>query len=181
VQKYIKNPALIDGHKFDFRIYVLVTSVVEPLTIFVYNDGLVRLASEKYNLSKNGGGVQDHYMHLTNYSLNKKNQGKFDGERHKLRLSDCMGPGGFTSVHPEKGTLKKSSEVLWLEIEDIVIKTVITIQPQLQHYYRSSQPREPDLCYELLGFDIMLDRKLKPWLLEVNHLPSFNHDTPTDC
>lgn len=27
----------------------------------------------------------------------------------------------------------------------------------------------------------MLDRKLKPWLLEVNHLPSFNHDTPTDC
>jgi tubulin polyglutamylase TTLL6/13 len=50
----------------------------------------------------------------------------------------------------------------------------------LQHYYKSSQPREPDICYELLGFDIMLDRKLKPWLLEVNHLPSFNHDTPVD-
>jgi tubulin polyglutamylase TTLL6/13 len=58
VQKYIKHPALIDGHKFDFRIYVLVTSVVDPLTIFLYDDGLVRLASEKYNLnlfSKAGG------------------------------------------------------------------------------------------------------------------------------
>jgi hypothetical protein len=44
VQKYIKHPALIDGHKFDFRIYVLVTSVVDPLTIFLYDDGLVRLA-----------------------------------------------------------------------------------------------------------------------------------------
>lgn len=43
-----------------------------------------------------------------------------------------------------------------------------------------SQPKEPDLCYELLGFDIMLDYKLKPWLLEVNHLPSFNSDTQTD-
>jgi hypothetical protein len=49
----LKNPALIDGHKFDFRIYVLITTVVEPLTIFVYQDGLVRLASEKYNVSKN--------------------------------------------------------------------------------------------------------------------------------
>lgn len=61
-----------------------------------------------------------------------------------------------------------------------MIKTIITIQPQLQHYYRSSQPKEPDLCYELLGFDIILDYKLRPWLLEVNHLPSFNSDTPTD-
>jgi len=43
-----------------------------------------------------------------------------------------------------------------------------------------SQPKEPDLCYELLGFDIILDYSLKPWLLEVNHLPSFNSDTQTD-
>lgn len=118
-------------------------------------------------------------MHLTNYSLNKKNQGKFDGIKHKLSLTECL-EDGLTSKHPEKGTFKKSAEQLWLEIEDIVIKTVITVQPQLQHYYRSCQPREPDLCYELLGFDVMLDRKLKPWLLEVNHLPSFNHDTPVD-
>jgi len=53
VQKYIKQPALWQGHKYDFRIYVLVTSVVEPLSIFIYKDGLVRLASEKYQGSKN--------------------------------------------------------------------------------------------------------------------------------
>lgn len=86
VQKYLKNPALIDGHKFDFRIYVLITTVVEPLTIFLYHDGLVRLASEKYNKNRN---IQDLYVHLTNYSLNKKNN-NFSGERHKLKLSDCL-------------------------------------------------------------------------------------------
>lgn len=53
VQKYIKAPALWLGHKFDFRIYVLITSVVDPMTIFLYNDGLVRLASEKYQGCKN--------------------------------------------------------------------------------------------------------------------------------
>ena len=32
----------------------------------------------------------------------------------------------------------------------------------------------------LLRFDIMLDYKLKPWLLEINHTPSFRTDTPLD-
>ena len=45
VQKYIKKPALHMGHKYDFRIYVLITSVISPMSIFLYNDGLVRLAS----------------------------------------------------------------------------------------------------------------------------------------
>jgi hypothetical protein len=47
-------------------------------------------------------------MHLTNYSLNKKNKGKFDGIKHKLSLNECL-EDGLTSKHPEKGTFKKSA------------------------------------------------------------------------
>lgn len=36
------------------------------------------------------------------------------------------------------------------------------------------------MCFEILGFDIFLDNKLKPHLLEVNHTPSFTTDTPLD-
>lgn len=62
----------------------------------------------------------------------------------------------------------------------MVVKTVLTVQPQLQHIYRSCQTKEPDCCFELLGFDIMLDGNLKPWMIEVNHTPSFNADTEVD-
>ena len=36
------------------------------------------------------------------------------------------------------------------------------------------------MCFEILGFDIFLDENLKPWILEVNHAPSFACDTPLD-
>jgi len=39
---------------------------------------------------------------------------------------------------------------------------------------------ENNMCFEILGMDIILDHKLKPFLLEVNHAPSFNKDSPID-
>lgn len=62
---------MIDGLKFDCRLYVFVKQLV-PLQIFFYKDGLARFCTEKYEKpgSKN---FDNDFMHLTNYAVNKKN------------------------------------------------------------------------------------------------------------
>jgi tubulin polyglutamylase TTLL6/13 len=68
------------------------------------------------------------------------------------------------------------------QIEDICVKACISVQPALSHAYRTTQPDdlENSLCFQIIGLDIMIDSKLKPWLIEVNHLSSFGTDSPLD-
>lgn len=66
---YIKNPLLINSLKFDLRIYVAVTSI-NPLRIYIYEEGLTRFATEPYKIDKKDLDV---FTHLTNFSINKKN------------------------------------------------------------------------------------------------------------
>ncbi len=69
-----------------------------------------------------------------------------------------------------------------LEIKDIIVKTLISGQPHLDNVFKSVQidDYENSMCFHVLGFDIMLDHKCKPYLLEVNHSPSFSTDSPFD-
>lgn len=66
------NPHLIDGLKYDMRIYVLVTSY-DPLKVYLFKEGLVRFATEKY--TTNISSLKKRFIHLTNYSVNKKAEG----------------------------------------------------------------------------------------------------------
>lgn len=70
VQRYIENPFLIGGYKFDLRLYVCVPSY-RPLTIYLYKEGLARFATEKFSLEH----LNDPFRHLTNFSLNKLGPG----------------------------------------------------------------------------------------------------------
>jgi tubulin polyglutamylase TTLL5 len=68
LSRYIGNPLLVDGYKFDLRLYVAVTSF-EPLCIYMYEEGLARFATVKFDTSN--GDTKNSFMHLTNYSINK--------------------------------------------------------------------------------------------------------------
>ncbi|XP_077020779.1 tubulin polyglutamylase TTLL6 isoform X6 [Tamandua tetradactyla] len=172
-QLYISKPFIIDGFKFDLRIYVLVTSC-DPLRIFVYNEGLARFATTSYSYPCSDN-LDDICMHLTNYSINKHSsnfmQDAHSGSKRKL---------SSFNIHME--THGYNLEQIWRDIEDVVIKTIISAHPVIKHNYHTCFPNHTlnSACFEILGFDVLLDHKLKPWLLEVNHSPSFSTDSWLD-
>lgn len=176
VQLYVDRPFLIDGYKFDLRVYALVLSV-DPLKIFMYKEGLVRICTEKYK-APSSLNIKTDCMHLTNYSVNKKSD-CFEYDPNNFSVGSKR---DFNFLNKYLESQGHSPDKVWDSIADIIIKTVLTIYPQLLHQYRTSlTPKHGDfVCFEILGFDILLDETIKPWLLEVNHSPSFNTDTPLD-
>ncbi|KAF7664977.1 hypothetical protein LDENG_00158880 [Lucifuga dentata] len=172
-QVYISRPFIIHGYKFDLRIYVLVTSC-DPFSIFMYKEGLARFCTTKYN-EPTHSNVNDVCMHLTNYSINKHSDNfvRDDNAGSKRKLS---------TLNKHLESLCCNTEKMWNDIEDLIIKTLISAHPILKHNYHTCFPSHTtgSACFEILGFDVLLDHRLKPWVLEVNHSPSFTTDSRLD-
>ncbi|KAH3693719.1 hypothetical protein DPMN_081159 [Dreissena polymorpha] len=177
VQEYMDKPLLLDGYKFDLRIYVLVSSC-DPLRLFLFNDGLVRMSTEKY-LPPAENNISHLYMHLTNYSVNKHNEFYEKGT--------SMDSGSKRSIKSLNEHLRRNDydvSLLWRNISDMIVKTMIVSEPHILHAYRmcrpGASPCSDSVCFEVLGFDVMIDRKMRPWLLEINRSPSFGTDEKID-
>ena len=74
------------------------------------------------------------------------------------------------------------THLLRLKIVDIILKTLLAIQPELVHNYRKELPADKtfQMCFEILGFDILIDEDANPWLLEINQAPSFHTHSDLD-
>ena len=69
ISKYLENPLLVGGKKFDLRLYVLVTSF-RPLKVYTYEEGFARFCTEQYN--NDVTDIENMYVHLTNVAIQKQ-------------------------------------------------------------------------------------------------------------
>ncbi|CAH2044656.1 unnamed protein product, partial [Iphiclides podalirius] len=175
VAKYIDKPLLIGGHKCDLRLYVCVTSV-DPLLIYLYEEGLVRFATVKYD--KSNKNLWNPCMHLCNYSINKYHT-------DYIKCSDPLAGdvGHKWTLSALLRTLRaqgRDTRALMAAVEDLVVKSVLCSAHTMAAAARVFVPNLFN-CFELFGYDILIDDNLKPWLLEINLSPSLACESPLDA
>ena len=122
VQKYMHKPHLIDGFKYDLRVYVFVNGI-NPLRVYVYKDGLARFATVPYE-KPGEKNLTNLNMHLTNYAINKDNE-NFVANTHAL--NDDVGSKRSMQSVLEGIDLDHGHEALeklQRSIYDIIIKSM---------------------------------------------------------
>ncbi|KAI8834472.1 putative tubulin polyglutamylase TTLL2, partial [Chytriomyces cf. hyalinus JEL632] len=129
-----------------------------PLNIYLYNEGLTRFATAPYNMEN----LTNQFSHLTNTSINKLSPTLNDSKEGTLgKLREYF-----------KAVDELPFDKLWDRMKAIMI---LTLRPV------ASEVKEPlEGCFELYGFDIIVDELLRPWLLEVNLSPALTVDSDVD-
>jgi len=166
ISRYIHNPHLLNGTKYHLRLYVLITGY-SPMKLYLFNEGQVMRASEKYDNEldklKNKNSIFTNFF-VTSRSKEYIHDINFDSEK-----------GSEWSVSTlRKYFLKRGinfDEVIWAQIKDIVIKTQMTIQNEERRILKEFNNLKNNNLFQFYGIDVMIDDKLKVWLLEYNISP----------
>jgi hypothetical protein len=161
IERYIQNPLLLDGHKFDFRIYMLIAST-NPLILY-YHDGFLRLSLWEYDVNSKEKGV-----HLTNTEISKKlfEKGNYNGmSEQELRNYQMW---NFTKLQSHLLKNNKIDDGNWINnyLRPAFKKAMIQIVRMSQDTYLKRST-----VWELFGADFMLDNDLNLWFIECNSSP----------
>eukprot|EP00826_Nyctotherus_ovalis_P038044 TRINITY_DN3530_c0_g1_i1.p1 TRINITY_DN3530_c0_g1~~TRINITY_DN3530_c0_g1_i1.p1 ORF type:complete len:285 (+),score=72.26 TRINITY_DN3530_c0_g1_i1:73-927(+) len=168
VQKYIERTFLLklpgpsgqlELRKFDLRQWVLVTSF-SPLVIYMFNSCYFKICGSEFTLED----VKDRYRHISNFSIQKNNE-RVGNTRNELVMSVPQ----FTAHLKEHYRVELDWEKEMMpKLGEIIKNTIYAGWDVIEH--RSN-------CFELFGFDFVLDYKLNPWLIEVNRSPACSERT----
>ncbi|CAL1542730.1 unnamed protein product [Lymnaea stagnalis] len=178
VQEYLSDVFILDKFKFDLRVYVVLRSL-DPLEFHVCREGLARFSTVPYE-QPNSKNMSETFMHLTNYSLNKKSS--------EFKISDKDDEGSkrkMSAVFKQMERMGYDIGLLWVKIEQMVTKTLIAVVGEMKVEHQAAIPpgKPGPTCFQILGFDILLLKNLDPFLLEVNSNPSLSiteeRETPT--
>lgn len=154
VQPLLVDPYLINGRKFDFRTYVLVTSI-SPLRVYMYKEGLVRFSASKYNRNKTHGRKEEEF--LTNTSVGKK-------YTHLANLTWT-----YAKLRAHFKEIGVDAEKVFRRMYEAIVRSFLAAE---YRFTRDSilflEGYDCNQCFQLMGVDVILDAQLNPIVIEVS-------------
>ena len=167
LQKYLENPLLYNGRKFDMRIWVLLN---HEMNVYMFKEGHLKATSEKFNIKSN-----NLFIHLTNYSVQKYN----------IHFSEFE-YGNEISFQQFQNFLDKKMEnenkiKIKIKIDfkiDILPKVKKIIMLSMEAIKETINENQRKFCFELFGYDFIFDNDFNPYLLEINTNPGLEESSP---
>ena len=158
IQKYLDRPLLYNKRKFDIRCFVLVDS---NLNVFFCKEGHLKGSSELYDLNNT-----NKLIHITNYSLQKKS---VNFEQYE--------DGNEISYNDFKKYMKDNN--IPLEYFNYMIEQMkYLVEISFKSVGYKLLKTNPVLCFEIFGYDFIIDNDFKPWILEINNNPGLCISSP---
>lgn len=161
ISRYVDNPLLVGGKKFDLRLYVLVTSY-RPLRVYMYMHGFARFCNVKY--SSDVEEMDNPFIHLTNVAIQKHNEDYNKSHGGKWHVRNLR-----LYLEATRGT--EPTDALFATMNQVIINSLLACQNIIINDRH---------CFECYGYDLLIDDDLKPWLIEVNASPSLSPSTRSD-
>ena len=159
LQKYIENPLLYNGRKFDMRIWVLLS---HDMKVYIFKEGHLKATSYKYSLDN-----KDFFVHLTNYSVQK-----YSNDFAKFEV------GNEISFDEFQANLLKDYNLDINVREDLLNKIKKIVKISMKSIKKNINKNNRKGCFEIFGYDLMLDNDLNPYLIEINTNPGLEISSP---
>ena len=161
ISRYVDDPLLIGGKKFDLRIYVLVSSY-RPLRVYQYCHGFARFCNARYNTDM--GDIDNPFIHLTNVAIQKHDDQYNQRHGGKWHINNLR-------LYVEATYGLEASNRLFHSMDQLIINSLKAVQNVMINDRH---------CFECYGYDVLIDADLKPWLVEINSSPSLSATTDSD-
>ena len=161
IQKYIEKPLLYKGRKCDMRIWVLLT---HELKVYVFKEGHLKTCSASYDIDNN----KDAFVHITNYSYQKHcaDFQKFE-KGNEVSFHDFQKELNVTHADKKINVYKDVME----KVKEIVKLSMMSVKDKINANNRK-------YCFEIFGYDFMLDEELNMFLIEINANPGIEESSP---
>jgi hypothetical protein len=161
IQRYVE-PLLLDGFKFDFRLYVFITSIC-PIEAHFHPLGYARFCGKQYDTST----LDDKCAHLTNVAVNK----------YACDTSCSLISQSYVRIEAVWNELAKQGvniPSIQAKIKDALRKILLSTEAAVAQKAKASLSEvanDERKHFQLMGFDVLLDKDCTPVILEANTSP----------